>query len=60
MIGDDIAVTVIGVNGKQVRLGITAPENVPVHREEIYNKIKDNEERGNPGNVKRFKFEEKL
>ncbi len=39
MIGDDIKVTILGVNGEQVRLGITAPSEVSVHREEIYNKI---------------------
>ena len=39
-IGDDIQVTVLDVNGSQVRLGITAPKDVPVHREEIYDRIK--------------------
>ena len=39
MIGDDIMVKVLEVRGAQVRLGIEAPENVPVHREEIYEKI---------------------
>jgi len=37
---DDIKITVLGVKGNQVRIGISAPTNVTVHREEIYNKIK--------------------
>lgn len=40
MIGKDIMVTVLDVKGPQVRLGINAPKNVPVHREEIYDRIK--------------------
>ncbi len=40
MIGDDIVITIVGVRGDKVRLGISAPAHVPVHRKEVYEAIK--------------------
>ncbi|MBV53855.1 MAG: carbon storage regulator [Coxiellaceae bacterium] len=50
VIGDDVKLTVLGVRGNQVRLGIDAPKNVSVHREEIYDRIAQENQDDNIGN----------
>lgn len=39
VIGNDVKVTVLGIHGNQVRLGVSAPKEIPVNREEIHNRI---------------------
>ena len=40
-IGDEVSVTVLGIKGSQVRIGVNAPKSVSVHREEVYDRIND-------------------
>ena len=48
MVGDDITITVLGVKGNQVRIGVNAPRDVAVHREEIYNRIQEDDTNKTP------------
>lgn len=48
MIEDDVTVTVLGVKGNQVRIGVNAPRNKAVHREEIYRQLQVGDERPQP------------
>jgi carbon storage regulator len=51
MIGDDIEVSVLAVSRDKIRLGITAPRDVPVYRREVYLSIKGEDGDGEPGNI---------
>jgi carbon storage regulator len=45
MIGDDVVVTIVDIRGDKVRLGINAPQDIPVHRQEVYEAIKRENEK---------------
>jgi carbon storage regulator len=48
VIGDEVTVTVLGVKGNQVRIGVNAPKTVSVHREEIFDRIKNEQQGADP------------
>jgi len=50
MIGEEVTVTVLGVKGNQVRIGVNAPRDVAVHREEIYNRIQSGDDKPEDSN----------
>jgi carbon storage regulator len=50
MVGDEVTVTVLGIKGNQVRIGVNAPKEVAVHREEIYERIQREKDQPLPDN----------
>ena len=52
VIGDNVTVTVLGVKGNQVRIGVTAPRSVSVHRQEIYERIRKERDESAPPDTK--------
>jgi carbon storage regulator len=56
MIGNEVTVTVLGVKGNQVRLGVNAPKDVAVHREEIYERIKRENDQGPNASARNLKI----
>ena len=51
-IGDEVAVTVLGIKGSQVRIGVNAPKKVSVHREEVYDRINDKNSENSENSIK--------
>ena len=51
-IGDEVSVTVLGIKGSQVRIGVNAPKSVSVHREEVYDRINDENSKNSEGSKK--------
>ena len=52
IIGEDIEITVVDIRGEKVRLGISAPPHIPVHRKEVYDSIKQSDASGQGGSVR--------
>ena len=52
IIGDNIEITVVDIRGEKVRLGISAPAHIPVHRKEVYDSIKQSDKDGQGGSVR--------